>query len=377
MFNERCIIYGGGELGTTLAACLTESGQPPLFAWDKNADGDIPIKSFAEVRFPDFNSDTCTEYFKLLIVVCLADSQARTDVVRLLHSVGFLNVKEISNSEEIFNLFNNEIKSKFSWISKNAAKSYNFATKDVLWSESVVFPLYTRYMTPNSKVLDIGAGQGRLSSYLSKLGFNVMAFDISKEQLEFLHKKYPKIDFRVGDAKNLPFNDNSFDAVTSQWFMGHFSKWKELCSEQIRVCKVGGIVAFDFSFHEHYLYAQAALGKLNIEHIIDGAVYNPNSRKHATTYKELDEFCHNNGCIIQAIMPHSFFVLNQFIEGSISQNEINLLKEYIQQNELEKNIDLVNVLKIYENNIISRLPYWFTRVSIVVLRKLTPTSKGK
>jgi len=369
MFNEQCIIYGGGELGTILAACLIENGQPPLFVWDKNADGDIPVKDFAEVRFPDFNSDTCTEYIKRLVVVCLANSQFRADVVELLHSAGFMNIKEISTSEQVFNLFDNELRSKFSWISKNAANAYNSRTENVLWSESVVFPLYTRYMSPNSKVLDVGAGQGRLSSYLSKLGFNVMAFDISKEQLEFLHKKYPQISFRVGDAKSLPFDDNSFDAVTSQWFMEHFSNWKELCSEQIRVCKAGGIIVFDFSFQEHYLYAQALLGKLNIEHILDGAVYKPNKRKNATTYKELNEFCHNNGCTIHAIMPHSFFSLNQFIEGSLSLEEIVHLEQYTQVQELEKNIDLVNVLKIYENNIISKLPYWFTRISIVVLRK--------
>jgi len=365
MLNQRCIIYGGGELGTLFAACLTESGQSPLFAWDKNASNDIPIKNFTDVRFPDFDSDTCTEYLDCLIAVCLADSQARTEVVGKLRSLGFVNIKEFSNSQEMFDIFDYGLNSKFLWMDKKAAKRYDSNTKNVLWSESVVFPLYTRYMSPNSKVLDVGAGQGRLSSYLSKLGFSVMAFDISKEQLEFLHKKYPKIDFRVGDAKKLPFEDNFFDAVTSQWFMLHFSNWNEFLTEQVRVCKAGGIIVFDISFREHFLYAQAALGKYDIEHDFSVAV----SKKHATTYKELNEFCYNNGCTIQAIMPNSFFVLNQFIEGSISKEEINLLKEYIQGAELEKNIDLVNVLKIYENNIISKLPYWFTRTCIVALRK--------
>ncbi|MCL2206522.1 MAG: class I SAM-dependent methyltransferase [Fibromonadales bacterium] len=379
MFDRQCIIYGGGQLGAILAACLNENGCAPLFAWDKEANSNLPIKDFlSDVRFPDFNHDAIAKYLNYPVAICILNLQICAEIEELLRSVGFKNIKKFSTRGEILGQFDRKSKSMFSWINKDAAKEYEASTKDVLWSESVVFPLYTRYLEPNSKVLDVGAGQGRLSSYLSKSGFNVMAFDISREQLQYLQKKHPEIDFKVGDAKKLPFEDNSFDAVTSQWFMEHFTNWSEFCSEQLRVCKPGGIVAFDFSFREHYLYAQAALGVQNIEHILqDGAVYRGNKRNNATTYKELSEFCSNNNCTIKAIMPHSFFVLNQFIEGSISREEISILNEYIQQGPLEKNTDIVNILKVYENNIISKLPYWFTRICIIVLKKNNEPARPK
>jgi ubiquinone/menaquinone biosynthesis C-methylase UbiE len=378
MFDHNFIIYGGGKLGLHLTLCLRENGKSPLFVWDKNASGDLPIKDFADVRIPEFTAKS--KYSDCLVVVCLADSQVRAEVVSNLHSIGFEKIKEFSSISEINAQFSKEVhlraRKKTAWMIKGTAKIYDESTRDDnLWSEAVIFPLYTRYLASDSRILDVGTGTGRLAIYLFKKGFNVTGIDISREQLSCLHKKESEIDFRIGDAKNLPFENDFFDAITSQWFLQHFDNWKEYLAEQVRVCKPSGIIVFEFSFREHYLYAQAALGLSNIEcsygnyiDIDSIEMYDPSNGidyLSTTTYKELSEFCFNNNCAIEAIMPHSLFVTNAFVEGVLGKDEILCLKPY----RTERDIDAISVLTFYENNYVSKLPYWFTRRCIIALRK--------
>ncbi|MCX6780475.1 MAG: class I SAM-dependent methyltransferase, partial [Candidatus Magasanikbacteria bacterium] len=65
----------------------------------------------------------------------------------------------------------------------------------------------------DKKVLDVGAGTGRLSILLSKAGAAVTALDVSDEMLKVLKNKDEKIETIVGDAESLPFEDSSFDIV--------------------------------------------------------------------------------------------------------------------------------------------------------------------
>jgi len=64
-------------------------------------------------------------------------------------------------------------------------------------------------------VLDCGCGTGTHAIFLAKRGYNVSAFDYSREQVNLARKKARencvKIDFYVGDIRNFSFG--KYDAV--------------------------------------------------------------------------------------------------------------------------------------------------------------------
>ncbi|MDO8493078.1 MAG: glycosyltransferase [bacterium] len=70
-----------------------------------------------------------------------------------------------------------------------------------------------KYMPKGSVVLDLGCGAGRTTSYIYDNGAKVVGVDIAAPLIEEAKKKFPRIDFRVMDARHLDFKDASFDAV--------------------------------------------------------------------------------------------------------------------------------------------------------------------
>jgi ubiquinone/menaquinone biosynthesis C-methylase UbiE len=90
------------------------------------------------------------------------------------------------------------------------------------------------------KILDIGAGTGRLSLQLAKSGAQVMALDMSPRMLEIIRTKNKKIQTMVGDAENLPFEIGSFDIVTAAFLIVHLKDPTRFFDEVYRVLKDAG-----------------------------------------------------------------------------------------------------------------------------------------
>ena len=90
------------------------------------------------------------------------------------------------------------------------------------------------------KVLDVGAGTGRLSLPLANRGASVTALDVSPKMLELI--KNTNIQTVVGDAESLPFADNTFDIVTAAFLIVHLSDPTRFFDEAYRVLKDGGIL---------------------------------------------------------------------------------------------------------------------------------------
>ncbi|GLP96482.1 23S rRNA (guanine(745)-N(1))-methyltransferase [Paraferrimonas sedimenticola] len=69
------------------------------------------------------------------------------------------------------------------------------------------------------RLLDLGCGEGYYTGRLSKAfeaaerQLQVEAIDISKSAIRFAAKRYPTVDFAVASAYQLPFADQSFDAI--------------------------------------------------------------------------------------------------------------------------------------------------------------------
>lgn len=90
------------------------------------------------------------------------------------------------------------------------------------------------------KVLDAGAGTGRLSVKLAKAGAQVTALDFSEEMLEKLRKKDSSITCIEGDMEDMPLPDDTFDLVFSSLAMVHLKKITPFLDECYRVLKDDG-----------------------------------------------------------------------------------------------------------------------------------------
>jgi len=98
------------------------------------------------------------------------------------------------------------------------------------------------------RVLDVGCGTGPVAVTAARKGARVTGLDLTPELLERARENSRiaevDIEWRQGDAEELPFPDNTFDVVLSQF--GHmFAPRPEVAvAEMLRVLKPGGTVAF-------------------------------------------------------------------------------------------------------------------------------------
>ncbi len=117
----------------------------------------------------------------------------------------------------------------------------------------------------NKKILDVGAGTGRLSLRLKEKGADVTAIDVSSEILKILNKKNKNILTIVANADSLPFPNNSFDIITAAFLIVHLKNLKHFFGESYRVLKPGGILAITNINQKHPPELKTNKGKIIIE----------------------------------------------------------------------------------------------------------------
>lgn len=115
---------------------------------------------------------------------------------------------------------------------------------DVKWRKKVVAIIAE---THPKRILDIATGTGDLAINLAETDAQeVIGLDISDGMLEVGRKKIAdkkldhKIKMTLGDSENLPFEDNSFDAITVAFGVRNFEELEKGLSEILRVLKPRG-----------------------------------------------------------------------------------------------------------------------------------------
>ncbi len=99
---------------------------------------------------------------------------------------------------------------------------------------------------PGERILDVATGTGWTARRIAARGASVIGVDLGAELIEAAKACAAEarltIDFQVGDAEALPFEDQSFDAVISTFGVMFVSKPEVAAAELARVCKKGGRV---------------------------------------------------------------------------------------------------------------------------------------
>lgn len=92
----------------------------------------------------------------------------------------------------------------------------------------------------NALVLDVACGTGDMAVELLKRGCSVTGIDLSEEMLAIARRKTAEANFQLANAEALPFDDASFDAVTSAFGIRNFVHLDKGLAEMARVLKSGG-----------------------------------------------------------------------------------------------------------------------------------------
>jgi len=123
---------------------------------------------------------------------------------------------------------------------------------DIRWRKKAVKLLAE---TNPKLILDVATGTGDFAIETLKLNPDkVIGVDISEGMLDVGRKKMrergfaDKIDMRLGDSENLPFEENKFDAVIVAFGVRNFENLEKGLVEMKRVLKPGGqMVVLEFS----------------------------------------------------------------------------------------------------------------------------------
>lgn len=118
-----------------------------------------------------------------------------------------------------------------------------------------------KYLKPNSKILEIGAGTGRYSITLADMGYDVTAVELVAHNIKIMKEKVKKehnIHIFEGNACNLSFLESeTYDIVLLLGPMYHLyneeDKHKAI-SEALRVAKKGGIIYSAYCNNDTVMY---------------------------------------------------------------------------------------------------------------------------
>ncbi len=111
------------------------------------------------------------------------------------------------------------------------------------------------------RVLDLGAGTGRLTEAFRTAGHEVVAVDPAVEMLDELSARHPEVRTAVGSAESIPLQDNAVEAVVA----GQAAHWFDLPKAAVEIARVlrpGGRLGLIWNLRDERLPWVAELGKL-------------------------------------------------------------------------------------------------------------------
>lgn len=131
-----------------------------------------------------------------------------------------------------------------------------------------------KLVPPRGRVLEIGCGSARLSSFFAGRGYAVVGLDYAWNAILLARRRAEPMSFVQGDAFTLPFPDGAFDVVLSTGLLEHFEDPAPIVSEMARVLKPGGSFYSDVVPHKFSLFRLTSYRrplKVGGEEVFEGA----------------------------------------------------------------------------------------------------------
>jgi ubiquinone/menaquinone biosynthesis C-methylase UbiE len=141
-------------------------------------------------------------------------------------------------------------------------KAYDMAADEygsAIWNglegkqfDQLLLNWFASLIPDDDTVLEIGAGIGEVSGYLTFQGIKCLGTDISKKIIENNKKYYPQVQFEVQDYFHLNYEDFSFGGVVGYYAIVNYmlEEVKPIFEEVKRVLRSNGIFLFTIYTHE-------------------------------------------------------------------------------------------------------------------------------
>ena len=112
-----------------------------------------------------------------------------------------------------------------------------------LTAQSAEIMLDTAGVASGCNVLDVCTGHGVLALAATQRGAKVCALDFAEAMVAAAHRNVPTAECRQGDAQDLPYAENAFDAIVCGYGIIHLPEPDRALVEMRRVLRPGGRVA--------------------------------------------------------------------------------------------------------------------------------------
>jgi ubiquinone/menaquinone biosynthesis C-methylase UbiE len=131
----------------------------------------------------------------------------------------------------------------------------------------IILGLVNKFASGN--ILDVGCGDGYITSQISQKFKEVIGIDISEQAVRIAKSKNPKIVFTAASCTNIPFSDNSFDTVVASEIIEHvnYEDGKTFLKEGRRVLKPHGRIIISTPNLSNPYMKFLQIRHKNIEHL--------------------------------------------------------------------------------------------------------------
>ncbi len=138
----------------------------------------------------------------------------------------------------------------------------------------------------NDDILEIGSGRGWFSIRMADKNVNVTSLDLSEKNLNQIKKINPKINTVLGDANNLPFENEKFDWIVANEVLEHLENPEAAILEWKRCLKPQGKILLSVPFREKIRYSLCIY--CNKKTPLNAHLHSFNEMKLAEIFKRCD-----------------------------------------------------------------------------------------
>jgi SAM-dependent methyltransferase len=171
-------------------------------------------------------------------------------------------------------------------------------------------------LQPGQVVLDVGCGTGADVVEIARIvgtDGRVVGVDVSESLIAEARTRWAEsglpVEFQVGDAHGLEFDDASFDACRTERMLMHVPDERQAIAEMVRVTRPGGrVAAFDFDWDTQIIDSpHKETTRAIVRSFSDGL-------RHGWIGRQLPRLFREHGLTDVAVVPYQVFVHLEFLE---------------------------------------------------------------